>query len=248
MSGYDALQALVAARSAGRPVVLGTTIEVEGSAPSERGNRALFAADGSLLAGTIGCTGLDRRAGADGRALLAAGERTATREYTSWEDTPGEGRVVVFLEAFPNARRLLVGGGGPVADALVALGRAVGLAAEQAALGSEDFARRAAGLGAGDAVVFVDHDDPALLDALTAVLGRDVGYVGVMGSRRHTPGFLSPLRERGVDLGPLRSPTGLDLGARTPAEIALSILAEVLAVQRGRGGGSLDIVHRKGPE
>jgi xanthine dehydrogenase accessory factor len=72
-----------------------------------------------------------------------------------------------------------------------------------------------------------------------------------MGSRRHTPGFVAKLREAGVDLGRLRSPTGLDLGARRPPEIALSILAEVMTVTRGRPGGSLDIVAagaEKGPE
>ena len=90
-----------------------------------------------------------------------------------------------------------------------------------------------------------------LLPAVTAVLLGRVGYVGVMGSRRHTPGFVARLREAGVDVGRLRSPTGLDLGARRPPEIALSILAEVMTVTRGRPGGSLDIVGvgaEKGPE
>jgi xanthine dehydrogenase accessory factor len=74
------------------------------------------------------------------------------------------------------------------------------------------------------------------------VLAREAGYVGVMGSRRHTPGFVAKLRDSGVDLGRLRSPTGLDLGARVPPEIALSILAEVMAVTRQRPGGGLSIV------
>jgi xanthine dehydrogenase accessory factor len=64
-----------------------------------------------------------------------------------------------------------------------------------------------------------------------------------MGSRRHIPGFAGRLRDEGFDLGRLRSPTGLDVGARTPPEIALSILAEVLAAGRGRAGGSLDVVN-----
>jgi xanthine dehydrogenase accessory factor len=91
-------------------------------------------------------------------------------------------------------------------------------------------------------VVFVDHDDPALVPALTGLLGAPVGYIGVMGSRRHTPGFVARLRRDGADLGRLHSPTGLDLGARRPPEIALSILAEVMAVTRGRPAGSLSIV------
>ena len=66
----DVFEALATARRAGRPVVLATTVRTEGDPPSAPGNRALFAADGALLAGTVGCNGLDRRAGRDGRALL----------------------------------------------------------------------------------------------------------------------------------------------------------------------------------
>src|ERR687888_2200428 len=121
-------EALAAARREGRGVVMGTTVRIEGDPPSAPGNRALFAADGALLAGTIGCNGLDRRGGRDGRDLLAAGERSALRRYTSFEGEPGEGVVEVFLEAFGGQPRLLVGGGGPVADGLAALGEVVGMA------------------------------------------------------------------------------------------------------------------------
>jgi xanthine dehydrogenase accessory factor len=138
--------------------------------------------------------------------------------------------------------RLLVGGGGPVAEALAAIGGIVGLAVQVEAPGTAAFEEASQGLGAGDAAVFVDHDDPALVPALEGLLAGRVGYLGVMGSRRHTPGFVARLRRTGADLGRLHSPTGLDLGARRPPEIALSILAEVLAVTRGRPAGSLSIV------
>jgi xanthine dehydrogenase accessory factor len=248
-AGGDVFAALEESRRAGRTVVMGTTVRTEGDPPSAPGNRALFAQDGALLAGTIGCNGLDRRAGRDGAALLAAGERSGVRHYTSFEGEPGEGVVEVFLEAFAGPARLLVGGAGPVAEALAAIGGIVGLSVQAEAPGSAGFDAAAEGLGPGDAVVFVDHDDPALLPALTSVLLGRVGYVGVMGSRRHTPGFVARLRQAGVDVARLRSPTGLDVGARRPPEIALSILAEVMAVTRGRPGGSLDIVAaEKGPE
>jgi xanthine dehydrogenase accessory factor len=164
------------------------------------------------------------------------------RAYTSFEGEPGEGVVEVFLEAFAGRPRLVVGGAGPVADALAAIGGIVGLAVRAEPPGAAAFAEAAQGLGPGDAVVFVDHDDPDLVPALTRVLGGQAGYVGVMGSRRHTPGFVARLRRDGADLGRLHSPTGLDLGARRPPEIALSILAEVMAVTHGRPAGSLSIV------
>jgi xanthine dehydrogenase accessory factor len=239
----DVFGAMEAARREGRTVIMGTTVRTEGDPPSAPGNRALFAPDGGLLAGTIGCNGLDRQAGRDGAGLLSAGERSGIRAYTSFEGEPGEGVVEVFLEAFAGPSRLVVGGGGPVADALTAIGGVIGLAVGAEPPGSAGFEEATRGLGPGDAVVFVDHDDPALVPALIGVLGGRAGYVGVMGSRRHTPGFVARLRQAGVDLGALHSPTGLDLGARRPAEIALSILAEVMAVTHARPGGSLDMVH-----
>jgi len=238
----DVFAAVEAARREGRTVVLGTTVRTEGDPPSAPGNRALFGPDGALLAGTIGCNGLDRKAGRDGAGLLAAGERSGMRAYTSFEGEPGEGVVEVFLEAFAGQPRLVVGGAGPVADALESIGWIVGLAVQVEPLDSAGFEEASRGLGPGDAAVFVDHDDPALVPALARVLDGQVGYVGVMGSRRHTPGFVERLRRTGADLRRLHSPTGLDLGARRPPEIALSILAEVLATTRARPGGSLSIV------
>jgi xanthine dehydrogenase accessory factor len=238
----DVFAAMEEARRAGRTVVMGTTVKTEGDPPSAPGNRALFTPDGALLAGTIGCNGLDRQAGRDGAGLLAAGERSGIRVYTSFEGEPGEGVVEVFLEAFAAPPRLVVGGGGPVAAALTTIGGVVGMAVRAEPPGSAGFEEATRGLGPADAVVFVDHDDPALVPALMGVLGGRAGYVGVMGSRRHTPGFVARLRHAGLDLTALHSPTGLDLGARRPPEIALSILAEVMAVTHQRSGGSLDIM------
>ncbi len=238
----DVFAALADAERAGRAVVLATTVRVEGNPPSAPGNRALFDAEGTLVAGTIGCNGLDRRAGADGRALVEAGERSGMRRYTSFEGEPGEGVVEVFLEAFWRRARLLVGGRGPVADALAALGAVIGRGVQAAPPGSPEFAAAVAELGPDDGVVLVDHDDPGLVPALRQALDARAGYVGVMGSRRHTPGFVAELRRAGVDLTRLHSPTGLDIGAKAPPEIALSILAELVAVTRGRSAASLDIV------
>jgi xanthine dehydrogenase accessory factor len=238
----DVFAAMEEARRAGRTVIMGTTVKTEGDPPSAPGNRALFTPDGTLLAGTIGCNGLDRKAGRDGAGLLAAGERSGIRAYTSFEGEPGEGVVEVFLEAFAAPPRLVVGGGGPVAEALATIAGVVGLAVRAEPPGSAGFEEATQGLGPNDAVVFVDHDDPALVPVLMGLLGGRAGYVGVMGSRRHTPGFVERLRQARVDLRALHSPTGLDLGARRPPEIALSILAEVMAVTHQRSGGSLDIV------
>jgi xanthine dehydrogenase accessory factor len=243
VSSHDVFVALTRATAAGRPVVMGTTVGIEGDPPSAAGNRALFDAAGNLVAGTIGCNGLDRSAGADGRELLAAGESSAVRSYRSFGDAPGSGRVDVFLEVFTGRATLVVGGRGPVADDLGRLGSVVGIGVvAQADIGGPGFAAAVDALGPADAVVFIDHDDPGIAAALETVLRGQAGYIGVMGSRRHTHGFIDGLAAAGHDLGRVYSPTGLDVGAKSPPEIALSILAEVVAVTRGKAGGPMNMV------
>src|SRR4029453_9697615 len=122
----DVLAAVAAARRDGRTVVLGTPVRTEGAPPSAPGNRALFGPDGALLAGTIGCNGLDRKAGRDGAGLLAAGERAGMRAYPSFAGEPEQGVVEVFLEAFAGRPRLVVGGGGPARAAPRGIRGAVG--------------------------------------------------------------------------------------------------------------------------
>ncbi|MDJ1113959.1 XdhC family protein [Microbacterium dauci] len=97
-------------------------------------------------------------------------------------------------------------------------------------------------LGAHDAVCVLTHDAKFDVPALSAALAAPVGYVGAMGSRRTHDDRLGRLREAGVTdaaLSRLRSPIGLDLGGRTPAETAVSILAEIVADRHGGSGTRL---------
>ncbi|MFL5309032.1 MAG: XdhC family protein [Myxococcales bacterium] len=92
------------------------------------------------------------------------------------------------------------------------------------------------------AVVLTIHDQEVEVDVLRTVLAREVGYVGMLGSRKRGRGVLDMLRERGVApdrLGRVQVPVGLDIGARTAAEIALSVLAQIVAVRSGRPGTAL---------
>lgn len=97
-------------------------------------------------------------------------------------------------------------------------------------------------LGPRDAVVVFTHDPKFDEPAIRAALATDVGYIGALGSRRTAADRAGRLRAAGVspeDLARVISPSGHDIGAGTPAETALSILAEVVARRHGRGGGSL---------
>jgi xanthine dehydrogenase accessory factor len=94
----------------------------------------------------------------------------------------------------------------------------------------------------GSAVVVLAHDDRIDIPALTHALASDAFFVGAIGSRRTQERRRALLREGGVDdeaLERIHGPVGLDLGGQAPAEVAVAILAEILAVRNGRGGGAL---------
>ena len=102
--------------------------------------------------------------------------------------------------------------------------------------------------GPDTAVVVLTHEERLDVPALTKALTSPAYYVGAIGSRRTQEKRRGRLLEAGLDEGQLErlaGPAGLDLGAHTPAETAVSILAEVLAVREGRSGGRL--VERSGP-
>jgi len=96
-----------------------------------------------------------------------------------------------------------------------------------------------AGLHDDTDVVVCDHDRPELGDVLAEVLQQPTRWVGVMGSPRHTAPHVAALQERGmpqVDVDRVHRPIGLDIGSRSPIEIAISTVAGLLADRSGRAG------------
>ena len=94
----------------------------------------------------------------------------------------------------------------------------------------------------GTAIVVLTHDDKFDLPLLTAALAGDAFYIGALGSRRNQERRRELLLEAGLTeeaLERIAGPAGLDIGAESPAETALSMLAEILAVRAGRSGGRL---------
>ena len=92
-------------------------------------------------------------------------------------------------------------------------------------------------LGGADAIIVMEHQHKIANPVLVAALQSEVGYVGALGSRKMQAARLRLLQEAGAtddQVAALHCPTGLDLGARTPAESAVSIVAEIIATQTGR--------------
>ena len=131
-----------------------------------------------------------------------------------------------------DSMRVLVVGEGPVADALTPMVAALGW--EATCAGTLDEAERA--LPGTDAVVVTSHHEDVDGPAIRAALAAGIPYVGGMGSRRTQARRREWLLGHGVteaDLAAVRAPVGLDIGADAPGEIAVSILAEIIAVRRG---------------
>jgi xanthine dehydrogenase accessory factor len=108
--------------------------------------------------------------------------------------------------------------------------------------------KAAVGNGRGVSVAIVTRGHSEDEQCLRAVIGIDVDYIGLIGSKRRTNIVLQRLSDGGVDAAKLQrvhAPVGLDIGAVTPEEVALAIMAEIVAVRRGGKGGPLSAWRRE---
>ena len=132
--------------------------------------------------------------------------------------------------------RILVLSDNPISRAIETIATAVG---REVVVVAEDDGGPGLAPGAGDAVVLCDHDAPDAPGVLRAALASEASYVAMMASRRRAAGLVDELVEEGVDVTRLHVPAGHDLGGKGPGEIALSVVAEVVAEGHGRPGGPL---------
>jgi xanthine dehydrogenase accessory factor len=171
---------------------------------------------------------------------LFGGGTSATALFTEGDTST----AVVVLWPVPS---LVVVGDGLIADALVSAGNLLGWTT-QVEPGVEAAVPAARALTRSDAVVVLSHDRDVDGPVLAAALDSDVGYIGALGSRRTQSARAQWLDAHDVDAAGrdrIHGPAGLDLDAHTPAEIAVSIVAEILAERSSAGGGSLR--NRPGP-
>ncbi|MGS2586481.1 XdhC family protein [Streptomyces hebeiensis] len=230
--------------------------------------KALFVRpDGSYEGGLGGAAELDRTAVAEARAMLDGG-RTGTVEIGE-DGSHCPGGLTLFVESSVPPPRMIVFGAIDFAAALVRAGKFLGhhvtvcdarpVFATRARFPEADeivvdwphrYLRRTETDGR-TVLCVLTHDAKFDVPLLAEALRMPVAFVGAMGSRRTHADRTRRLREAGVgerELARLRSPIGLDLGARTPEETALSIAAEIVAARRGGTGvpltGSRTPIHR----
>ncbi|WP_216215977.1 XdhC family protein [Amycolatopsis aidingensis] len=252
------LPAVVESVRGGEPVAVVTV--VEHPQPEWVGRRMIVWPD--RVAGGLGSARAEDAVADDARGLLAGG-RTGLLHYGPDGQRRGEG-MAVFVNSFEPRPRLLVFGAIDFAAAMARMGAYLGyqvtvcdarpVFATSARFPEADevvvdwphrylAAEAEAGrLNQRTVVTVLTHDPKFDVPLLEVALRLELGYVGAMGSRRTHEDRLARLREAGLteaELKKLSSPIGLDLGARTPEETAVSIAAEVIALRWGGGGRRL---------
>ncbi|MET0909776.1 MAG: XdhC/CoxI family protein [Ilumatobacteraceae bacterium] len=244
-----------------RPVALATVID----GPNV-GSKILVEPDGPAL-GTLGHPELDRVVSRDALAELEAAA-SGIRHYgpqgqTTPEDLLDQPTVRVFIESHAPPPQMWIFGAVDFTAALARVAKVLGyrvtvcdareVFATRRRFPMADevlvtwptpvFDERGSTLGPRDAVCVLTHDAKFDVPALLGALATRVGYIGVMGSRTTHDRRMERLAEAGVSdpaaIDRLHSPIGLDIGARTPEETAVSICAEIIAQRTGRRVPSL---------
>jgi xanthine dehydrogenase accessory factor len=254
----EVLQAVLRAEELGEPAALVTVVATEGSTPQKAGARMVVYPDGRIV-GTIGggcieaeMTMRARDAIRSRRPQLASFDLTA--EQAGEDGLVCGGRMQVFIEPIVGTPTLCLFGAGHVSQALAHMARSVGFRVEVADdrirfANRERFpdadriivdrfgaAAEQMTLGPNSYAVVVTRGHGGDTEALEAALSRNPCFVGLLGSKPKVVHISAALLDRGIppeDVARIHSPLGLEIGASTPEEIAVSILAEMIAVRRG---------------
>lgn len=257
LSAAEAVREAVAALEGGEPAVGVAIIESAGSrsAPAPGARLVVRAAD---RVGSFGAEALDAHAVSLAREVLAGRAVAGAHEVEI-----GEVRCTLYLEAYRPPAELVIVGAGHIARPLCRLGAMLGLRVtvlddrpafatrerfpEAARLLRADFADplREVSLSSATHLVLVTRGHRYDYDVLRDVLRRDdvePAYVGMVGSRRRVRAAYEQLIREGIAperLARVHAPIGLDIGAETPEEIAVAIIAEIVRLRRGGTGASL---------
>lgn len=239
MAIYSLLNKLIAEN---KPAAIATVVS------GQKAGTKMLVFGGAMAAGSIH-PDIDSLISADAWELLSEG-RSEIRTYTA----SGEA-LEVFLETFPPPLRLVIVGAVHVAIPLHRIGKMLGYhvtvvdargvlatakrfpMADRLMVEWPDDAMNSLGLDSSTSVVVLTHDPKFDIPALITALNSPARYVGAIGSRSTHRQRLDTLRGESAteeQLARIHAPIGLDIGAQTPAEIALAIMAEIVANQRGK--------------
>jgi xanthine dehydrogenase accessory factor len=238
--------------SARNPFAIATVVRVEGSSSAGRGSKAIIDSRGKLLTGWVGGGCAESAVKSEALKCMETGRPQLItldmRDEQLGIGMPCGGKMDVFIEPVLPKPELLIVGHGRIAEALASLGHLMGFAItvndpaadrdsfpDASRLVTEDFDLTETPIGPKTYVVIAtQHKQDHLW--LQKSLDGDAAYVALVASRHRAKLVLDYLGTAGLPaqkIAGVRAPAGLDLGAATPEEIALSIMSQIVAVRRG---------------
>ena len=256
-------------QDSGIPFALVTVTETRSSTPRDAGTQMIVDARGKIL-GTIGGGPVERTAARTAGEMLREGAKDRLLRFTldtvPEEDKAGDlidtgaicgGDMSVFIQCFYPPGRLVIAGGGHIAEALYGIAKEMDFgitivdnrpefASGERFPGAEvivgDYSEVFSDLPVNSPTYFViithgHKHDQDVLDAVVEKDWKNVSYVGMIGSRHKVKKVLERSLEKGLSrekLSRVRSPIGLDIGASTPWEIGIAIMAEIIAARHGK--------------
>ena len=257
----DIFEEIIAVKRERKAAALATVVGGEKGSPGKTGFRMLVYPDGKI-SGTVGGGLLEAKVREE--ALRCISDKKTRLLELALDDESADsigvlcgGKVTVFVEPIQGPSTMYVFGGGHIAIPLVQFAKTLEFAvvvvddrqdfaskerfpqADEVKVGEFANVTKSMDFSEGDCVVIITrghaHDETVLKECLSKA--RLPGYIGMIGSREKIARTFANLREQGISqelLAKVRAPIGLDIGAKTPAEIALSIIAEIVAYRYGR--------------
>ena len=252
------LEAALQVSRQGETVALATIVRAQGSTPRATGAKMLVFRDGTIK-GTIGGGEMEGRVIQEALAALETGQPRMTH-YTYRETEEGSvgicgGENDVFIDVLGPAKELLIVGAGHVGQAVAELGAFLGMDCivmdHRPEFANPQRFPRASHILVGDIVqslrqypitrqtyvVIVTRGHVHDTEALGVVVHSPAAYIGMIGSRHKTGRVFEAMRAQGVEqalLDRVHAPIGLEIGAETPEEIAMSIIGQIIAVMHGK--------------
>jgi xanthine dehydrogenase accessory factor len=249
------------------PAAVATVVQRAGSAPQATGAKLVMLADETLV-GTVGGGAIEAQVIDACRTTLRDGRsRKVAAHLVRDLGMCCGGSMEVFVEYVQAQARLIIVGGGHVAQALAPLAHALGFRVtvaddreemlespafstiERLHYDADEIDEALPDLGAHDLLLIMTRDHARDERALAKLLERPHAYLGMIGSRRKVHTVLARILrrydERGLprpDMSRVHAPIGLALGGRTPPEIAVSIAAELVALRHGGDGSSMNVI------
>jgi xanthine dehydrogenase accessory factor len=258
----DVAEAVLEVLTSRRRGALATVVRTSGSTPQRPGARLLLRPDGTTV-GTVGGGAFELLVKSALQEARRTGEPCVIHRHLGHDlGMCCGGQMEVFVEPIEAAPRLIIFGAGHIAQPTASLARTVGFDVtvvddreewntEERFPGCERALADPAGfvqtteLAEHDAVLIVTHDHALDEKVLDLCVQRQLSYIGLVGSRRKAVRLMDRVAERRgpLPLDRIHAPVGLDLGAVTPAEIGLAIVAELVALRRGGTSAPLGIAN-----